>query len=223
MKRRALICLLLSLILILCAVSCKEPVEEEKPNDFEASVAIIMEAMQVDRESAIKILEALSSLGLDAKIDSVYVAEDEDGIIFYKVWFGLNLFQVYLENKAVSRVLKHGEVIFPAKTDDAPSADQGESNEETTEQKIKLVSYTSRVRAGDEAYVTVVGEPNTEYKITVKYSSGASSARGLEPKTSDAEGVVTWTWKVSANVIPGEYSIEIKSADASYKTTFVVE
>ena len=223
MKLSRLVCLFVALILLLFTVSCNEPAKEEKLSDFEASVTIIAEAMQVDREAAIKVLETLSSLGLDAKIDNIYVAEDKDGNTFYKVWFGLNLFEVYLDEGAVSTVHKHGDIIFPAETDDAPSIDPDENDEPITKEIIKLVSYMSKVRTGDEAYITVRGEPNTEYKITVKYSSGASSARGLEPKTSDADGLVTWTWKVSENVIPGEYSIEIKSDNTSYKTTFVVE
>lgn len=222
MKLSRVICLLLVFALIF-TISCDEPTKEEKPSDFDASVKIITEAMQVDRDSAIKILEVLSSIGLDAKIDSIYVAEDENGITFYKVWFGLNLLHVYLEGASVSKVLKHGEVMFPSQADNAPSDDSLGDSQSAPGETIRLVSYTSKVRSGDEAYITVMGKPNTEYKIIVKYTSGASSARGLEPKISDADGKVTWTWKVSANVISGEYSIEIKSADASYKTTFIVE
>jgi hypothetical protein len=228
MKLRKFTCLILTLALLFCFVACQEPTEEERTDDFEASVSMLEENMDVDRKSAIHILEVLCSLGLDARIDSIYSAEDKDGVTFYKVWFGLNLFQVYIKDGEVASVHKFGELIYPKPVDTDPAdPDQSKPSDDDQNQnpthKIELIVMTSRVRAGDTASIEVVGLPETLYEIIVKYSSGASTAKGLEPKLSDVDGHVSWTWKVSSNVAPGKYSIEIISGNSSYKTSFVVE
>jgi hypothetical protein len=61
---------------------------------------------------------------------------------------------------------------------------------------IRLISLTSPVSRNETATLEIKGEPNTEYAITVYYSSGPSSAAGLESKYSDGEGYVSWSWRV---------------------------
>ncbi len=75
---------------------------------------------------------------------------------------------------------------------------------------LKVVSLTETVSAGKKATVTVKGLPNTEYSITVTYSK-VSEAGGLEPKCTDGEGVVSWTWRVGNKTKQGKYTIEIQS------------
>lgn len=75
---------------------------------------------------------------------------------------------------------------------------------------ITLVSMTEEVNAGDVATVTVMGEANKKYSITVHYSSGESVASGLESKTSSSDGTVSWSWKVGARTRAGSYKIEIR-------------
>ncbi|MBQ8255179.1 MAG: hypothetical protein IJY94_06730 [Clostridia bacterium] len=75
---------------------------------------------------------------------------------------------------------------------------------------LKLVTLTETVPAGKKASVTVKGAPNTEYSITVTYTS-VSEAKGLENKRSDKDGVVSWEWRVGNNTKPGKYTVEIQS------------
>ena len=91
------------------------------------------------------------------------------------------------------------------------------SNNSTTS-NISLVSLTSPVSRGSDATVSIKGLPNTTYDIDVIYSSGESKATGLEDKTSDSNGNVSWTFKVSSNVKPGTYEVKITdgSSNASY-------
>ncbi len=93
-----------------------------------------------------------------------------------------------------------------------------DSNSSTTTSNISLVSLDSPVSRGSDVTVSVKGLPNTTYDIDVIYSSGASKASGLEDKTSDSEGNVSWTFKVSSNVKPGTYEVKITdgSSNASY-------
>ena len=83
---------------------------------------------------------------------------------------------------------------------------------------INLVSLTSPISRGSDVTVSIKGLPNTTYDIDVIYSSGPSKASGLEDKTSDSEGNVSWTFKVSSNVKPGTYEVKITdgSSNASY-------
>ena len=66
---------------------------------------------------------------------------------------------------------------------------------------------------GEKATVSIQGTPNVRYTITVYYKSGASEAAGLEPKYADAQGYVSWTWKVGANTTPGEWPIIIQGSN----------
>ena len=75
---------------------------------------------------------------------------------------------------------------------------------------LKLIELTESVSAGKTASVTVKGQKNTEYMITVTYTS-VSQAKGLEEKYTDENGFVSWSWRVGNNTKPGKYTIEIKS------------
>lgn len=93
-----------------------------------------------------------------------------------------------------------------------------DSSPRTTSSNINLVSLDSPVSKGSDVTVSIKGLPNTTYDIDVIYSSGASKASGLEDKTSDSEGNVSWTFKVSSNVKPGTYEVKISGGkdSASY-------
>ncbi|AOT68305.1 stalk domain-containing protein [Geosporobacter ferrireducens] len=79
-----------------------------------------------------------------------------------------------------------------------------------------------KVKAGENATVTIQGTPGVEYKISVFYSSGASKAAGLEAKKADSNGNVSWTWKVGSSTKPGKYDVVIKG-DKEIKLTLEVE
>ncbi len=90
------------------------------------------------------------------------------------------------------------------------SGDKSSSNDNTyNNSTISLVSLTSPVSRGSNVTVSIKGNPNTTYDIDVIYSSGVSKATGLEDKTSDSDGNVSWTFKVSSNVKPGTYEVKI--------------
>ena len=90
----------------------------------------------------------------------------------------------------------------------------GDSRTSTTN-NISLVSLDSPVSKGSDVTVSIKGLPNTTYDIDVIYSSGASKASGLEDKTSDSEGNVSWTFKVSSNVKSGTYEVKISDGEDS--------
>ncbi len=88
---------------------------------------------------------------------------------------------------------------------------------------IRLISITSPVSRNNTATLEIKGEPNTEYAITVYYSSGPSSAAGLESKYSDGEGYVSWSWRVGGKTKDGEYRIIVSGGGKSLETEFAVK
>lgn len=88
---------------------------------------------------------------------------------------------------------------------------------------IVITSQSKIVDAGDIAYVSIHGEPKTEYEITVTYNSGASTAKGLHSKTTDSLGYASWRWEVGTRTAPGEYTIRIEDDKEYNTTTFIVE
>lgn len=86
---------------------------------------------------------------------------------------------------------------------------------------ISVVSDLSFSR-NEIATVSIKAAPNTEYRISVYYSSGASSAAGLEPKTSDANGNVSWSWKIGGKTNPGTYNLNITGGGEKITKKFTV-
>lgn len=78
-----------------------------------------------------------------------------------------------------------------------------------TNQKLTVTSAPGTVSKGSTASISIKGKPTTRYSIAVHYSSSVSKASGLEAKTSDANGNVTWSWKIGAKTKPGTYDVII--------------
>jgi hypothetical protein len=85
------------------------------------------------------------------------------------------------------------------------------------------VSVTSPVSKGSYASLTAKTSPNASCSITVYYKSGPSKASGLEPKTADANGMVSWTWKVGASTTSGAWRIVVNCNGVTKETTFTVQ
>ena len=87
---------------------------------------------------------------------------------------------------------------------------------------ISFTSYTDYVDAGAIASVTIQAAPNTDYSIHVFYDTSESKADGLETKTSDDNGFVTWEWKVGTNTSKGEHSITVRGGGTFETVKFTV-
>lgn len=88
---------------------------------------------------------------------------------------------------------------------------------------IQITEYTNVVDAGATAHLTIKGAPNTAYSISVHYASGDSTAAGLETKTSDGDGNVTWEWEVGTNTAKGVHSITVRGGGATENVSFEVK
>lgn len=82
---------------------------------------------------------------------------------------------------------------------------------------FEITSYPKNASRNEEVFVTIQGEPYTEYDILVEYSSGPSTAAGLHSKTSDENGYVCWFWKVGGRTSYGRYPITV--TDGTWEET----
>jgi hypothetical protein len=88
--------------------------------------------------------------------------------------------------------------------------------------RLRIVSVTS-VRAGSSArLVAEVSSPQT-CSITVRYASGISNAKGLDPVRS-THGQVSWSWIVASDTTPGRWPISVTCGSAgTRRATLVVQ
>lgn len=75
------------------------------------------------------------------------------------------------------------------------------------------LSVTGPVSPGDTATATARTTPGSTCAITVRYSSGPSEARGLDPATAAEDGVVSWSWIVGINTTPGSWAVDVECVD----------
>jgi len=94
--------------------------------------------------------------------------------------------------------------------------------ERITISTLEIVSVTSQVPKGANATLTAKASPGSACGITVYYKSGPSTAVGLGPKTADANGSVSWTWKVGSRTTSGSWRIVVTCGGISKETSFMV-
>lgn len=97
-----------------------------------------------------------------------------------------------------------------SKTESAQSADD----------TLCVTKEAGKVKNNDEAELTINGKPDTEYRISVFYSTKRSEAKGLENATTDSNGTLTWIWKVGAKTAAGKHKIEIEGGGEKITTYF---
>ncbi len=74
---------------------------------------------------------------------------------------------------------------------------------------VKVTKRTISVARNARASVTIKTTKGAECGIDVQYPSGSSTADGLEPKTTNATGAITWKWVVARDVKKGTVPIVI--------------
>lgn len=98
-----------------------------------------------------------------------------------------------------------------ANTSHVPSATTVQPIQST----VEIISIPPPTKRNETACVTIRGIPYETYALAVKYKSGWSIADGIGKKTADADGYVTWKWKVGGRTTPGIWKIRITD---SYNT-----
>lgn len=87
---------------------------------------------------------------------------------------------------------------------------------------LRVTSFPAVVYRNEDVTLTACGKPNTEYKLSVYYSSGASTADGLGKKTSDGNGNISWSWQIGGRTNPGNYRMTISGGGENITYNFTV-
>ena len=213
---------LLALILLLTFMaSCvqQDPAPDASEADIRASsLTCLSEAMPLDVPQAEALLDLLTEQGMAGEVLFAYPATDDADKDYYHVWIGETTVDVYLQDGGgVAAISKAGVVIFgelpapDAPSDAEPPPDENGSGSTST--TITLDSHTAKVAPGNMGKVSVFGTPGEQYKIKVYYAGGVSSAKALAPLVAREDGSLVWEWKVSSQVKPGVYKIEVVHAE----------
>ena len=95
-----------------------------------------------------------------------------------------------------------------------------DSRSDSDNGSIEITNLTSPVKRGRKMQLSIKGKPNTEYSIKVYYSSTVSRAKGLENKSTDSNGLLTWEWRVGSSTASGEHKITISGGGDTKETYF---
>ena len=82
-------------------------------------------------------------------------------------------------------------------------------------------SLTSPVMPGDNASISVKGNPGSICSIKVEYNKVASTDSGLIAKPTNEFGVVTWAWTLTATTPQGKWPVTV-TCDYNNKTAIVI-
>jgi hypothetical protein len=79
------------------------------------------------------------------------------------------------------------------------------------------------VRPGRKATLVLRTTSGASLDLTILYKSGRSQAKHLGSAAAAASGIISWTWLVSGNTTPGEWSWEVTgTGGGSWKQSFQV-
>lgn len=81
-------------------------------------------------------------------------------------------------------------------------------------------SFTGTTAPGSNATITIKTNPGAACQITVKVNNAALPDTGLVPKIADEFGIVTWSWTVPKNVLPGKWPVEMTCANEAKKSAY---
>lgn len=90
-----------------------------------------------------------------------------------------------------------------------------------TDSSIALLYLSDPVDPGDFCTLTVMGKPNTRYTVELLYEHSKPVA-GTDPVMSDAQGCVTWKWKLPSSAQSGAYRVKVKCDTQEQIFTFHV-
>jgi hypothetical protein len=75
---------------------------------------------------------------------------------------------------------------------------------------------------GGQVVVAARAKPSTGCTIKVQYLSGNATVPGLEPKTTDISGNVSWTWVIAQDTKSGTWPVMVTCGGATGGTTVTV-
>ncbi len=117
---------------------------------------------------------------------------------------------------------QNADTLGPVTPTQPPESQPAGETQAPSQEGIQVLAWPETVGQNETATVTIQGLPNTNYSITVNYKSGPSSAEGLEDKTSDGSGQVSWSWKVGGRTSPGTFHITVSGGGETITLPFTI-
>ena len=213
--KRALAIGVCLMVLAMLAACTPAPVEPDAEGVRAVSIVRLCEQTGRSVDEAKELLDLLEALGHTGEVLFAYGATDADKVDYDHIWIGASTVDVYCNAEgSVRAVLQNGVVLYGEMGDDPAVAepadtDEPPSSEEPVTLTLSLDDMSEQVTAGSSAFVRVLGRAGESYRIKVYLKSGASTAKGLEDKTADVDGLVLWEWNVSSRTTPGDYRVVI--------------
>jgi hypothetical protein len=81
---------------------------------------------------------------------------------------------------------------------------------------VNYTSFSSPVRRGHQASVTIHSGAHYKCSIKVVYANGTSHATGLGSKYTNVVGQATWTWKVPKTTRTGKWPVTVTCQSGSH-------
>ena len=231
-------------LLLLCGCAKEDDTTVALSASTQSSLGILMDQVGMEEATAIDLLAQLRRIGYAGEIRMAFVQESGG----YRLWLADATVDVAVNEDGFVRTLtvsgevydvapQSGETVDKSvETVENPGAEQensgkseGNSQNEPTggqsgavENSLRLCSLTSPIKAGEKATLVAQGIAGEEYHISVRYASGESTAQGLEPQIATKDGALSWTFRVSARVAPGEYPVTVTGGGEQLDCTLIV-
>lgn len=207
------------IILLATLVACTPTPVEQPANDTRAeSIVRMCEQADLSIDEAKELLDLLETLGHTGEVLFAYPAIDADDADYLHVWIGERTVDVYYAADGQIATVKQSGILLYG-DEQVPTGESGQepnepdeptpSEQPPVETTLSLDDMSAQVAAGGKAFVRVRGRSGEQYRIKVYLKSGASTAKGLEDKTADEDGLVAWEWTVSGRTTPGDYRIVV--------------
>lgn len=221
MKHRFVLFALVLLLSLFVGCAPERPDSGASEGDMRASsLSCLSEAMAINESRAEALLDLLIAQGMTGEVLFAYPATDDADRAYYHIWMGEATVDVYMKDDgSVAAISKAGVVLYgevPAiseSVDDEGDTNGDEADTDMLPTTITIDAHTAAVAPGGMGRVSAFGMPGEQYKIKVYYASGVSSAKALAPLVAAEDGSLVWEWKVSNQVKPGVYKIEVVHAE----------
>ncbi len=112
----------------------------------------------------------------------------------------------------------------PTANTPAPTATDAPTSTPTPVTGFEVVALTSEVKAGGFASVTIQTAAGALCDLTYKTPAGTESeSDDLKAKTADDDGLCTWTWRITAQTIPGTGTLTITANSVTESYAIVIK
>jgi hypothetical protein len=90
-------------------------------------------------------------------------------------------------------------------------------------EEIRIIESKVYVARGEIAKITIQAKAGTNYSISASYNYGNNKFTSEQTKKAGADGIVSFTWEVKPETIPGTYMALITGGGRFLSTTYIVQ